>query len=108
MHVDNDLLDFTAGAIVATAVSIKLAEELIAANNAQIKNIGANHVPPGISRHNFGIVINNSPGPDVISILYANRAGTITRAARIEAVVLKKTVQNEALIMSAFFERYEP
>ncbi len=34
-------------------------------------------------------------------------AGIITSVARIEAVVLKRTVHKEALGISVFFDRYE-
>ena len=56
----------------------------------------------------FGMVINNNAGPEFMFISNVKIAGIITSVAKIDAVVLKKIVQKDALGISEPFERYEP
>ena len=93
---------------VSVGTSSRFNAELKAASSAQKKNRPPKIIPYGICEQIFGMVINNRAGPEFISISKEKIAGIITSVARIDAAVLKKIVQKDALGMSESFDRYEP
>ena len=65
--------------------------EVNAAIKTRKKNRPPKNIPKGISLNNDAMVTNNKPGPEFGSIPKANKAGKITRPAKIAIAVSKKT-----------------
>ena len=65
--------------------------EVNAAIKTRKKNRPPKNIPKGISLNNDAMVTNNNPGPEFGSIPKANKAGKITKPAKIAIAVSKKT-----------------
>ena len=93
---------------VSVGTSSRFIAELKAASKAHKKNNPPKTMPYGICVQILGMVINNRAGPEFIFISKEKIAGIITSVAKIDAVVLKNTVQKDALGISESFDRYDP